>query len=84
VSATRERQIPLQRIVTIASLVRETQTKKVLVCCRSHGVAKQYRRGVRSAGGRTGNLRFLIVPDMPRSMRGIVVKDYRVSPHHGR
>lgn len=83
-SAIREGQIPLQRIVTIASLVRETQTNKVLVVCRSHGVAKQYRRGVRSAGGRTGNLRFLIVPEMDATMNGIVVKDYRVSPHHGR
>ena len=65
-SATRERQIPLQRMVTIASVARETHTNKVLVVCRSHAVAKQYRLGVRSAGGRVGNLRFLIVPEMPR------------------
>ena len=65
-SATRERQIPLRRIVTIASVARETRTSKVLIVCRSHGVAKQYRRGVRSVGGRVGNLRFLIVPEMPR------------------
>ena len=65
-SAARERQIPLQRIVTIVSVARETHANKILVVCRSHSVAKQYRRGVRSAGGRTGNLRFLIVPEMPR------------------
>jgi hypothetical protein len=66
VSAARERQIPLQRMVTIVSVARKTHANKVLVVCRSHGVAKQYRRGVRSAGGRMGNLRFLIVPEMPR------------------
>lgn len=65
-SAARERQIPLRRMVGIIGVARETHANKVLVVCRSHGVAKQYRRGVRSAGGRVGNLRFLIVPEMPR------------------
>ena len=64
-SATRERQIPLQRLACFASLAAETRTKRVLVVCRSHGIAKQYRHAIRSAGGRVGNVRFLVVPEMP-------------------
>jgi len=64
VSAARERQIPLRRMATIASVARVTHTNNVLVVCRSHGVAKQYRHGVKSAGGRVGNLHFLYLNEM--------------------
>jgi hypothetical protein len=66
VSATREREIPLERIACIASLARVTRTEKVVVVCRSRTVAKQYRRGVKSAGGKVGNLHFLYLTDHGR------------------
>ena len=58
-TATSERRIPLQRLAIFASLAAETKRGPVLVVCRSHGVAKQYRRAMRSAGGKVGNLHFL-------------------------
>jgi len=66
VSATRERQIPLQRMVTIASLARVTRAERCLVVCHSRTVAEQYRRGVKSAGGRVGNLHFLYLNEVAR------------------
>lgn len=65
-NATRERQIPLQRMVTIASLAGKTHTEKVLVVCRSRTVGKQYRRGVKNAGGKVSNLHFLYLNEMTR------------------
>jgi len=59
-TATAERQITLQRMVAIARLARVTHTEKVPVVCRSRTVAKQYRRGVKSAGGKVGNLHFVL------------------------
>jgi len=53
-------------MVTIASLARVTRAERCLVVCRSRTVAEQYRRGVKSAGGRVGNLHFLYLNEVAR------------------
>jgi hypothetical protein len=66
VSATRERQIPLRRMVTIASVARVTHTEPVIVVCMNRAVERQYRRGVRSAGGDVSKLHFMRLNEVPR------------------
>lgn len=66
--ATRPRMVPARRIAAIVSLARVTRTQRVLVLCRSNGVARQWRRGVKQAGGRPKNLRIIVVPGLSEEM----------------
>lgn len=65
-TATAERQIPMQRMATIASLARVTRSEKVLIVFHSRTVDKQYRRGVKGAGGKVGSLHFLYLNELAR------------------
>ena len=50
------------------TMAAETRKGRVAVICRSHAVAKQYRRGVRAAGGRPCNLFTIVCGDLPNGV----------------
>lgn len=60
-----KRQIPLRRLATFPTVATETHEGRVAVVCRSRTVAKQWRKGVRAAGGRPCNLYCIVAGELP-------------------
>lgn len=61
-ASSSDRRIPAQRLAQFPSLAAVTRERTVVIVCRNRDVARQYRRGIAAAGGKTENLSFVYIP----------------------
>lgn len=55
------RRVPAERWQAFTSVAAASQTKKVLIVCRSRAVQRQYEAAVARLGGRPENLTFQLL-----------------------